>query len=45
MPDGTVMPGVAHIEPEVELEPGTDSDSIEDRIKNMVGETLKNGLK
>ena len=49
MPDGTVMPGVAHIEPElepeVELEPGADSDSIEDRIKNMVGETLKNGLK
>ena len=49
MPDGTVMPGVAHIEPElepeVELEPGADSDSIEDRIKDMVGETLKNGLK
>ena len=43
MPDGTVMPGVAHIEPE--LEPEVDSDSIEDRIKNMVGETLKNGLK
>ena len=45
MPDGTVMPGVAHIEPElepeVELEPGADSDSIEDRIKNMVGEVLK----
>ena len=39
MPDGTVMPGVAHIEPE--LEPGADSDSIEDRIKNMVGEVLK----
>jgi len=45
MPDGTVMPGVSHIEPElepeVELEPGADSDSIEDRIKNMVGEVLK----
>ena len=43
MPDGTVMPGVSHIEPE--LEPEVDSDSIEDRIKDMVGETLKNGLK
>ncbi|MDB0041593.1 hypothetical protein N9F16_00735 [bacterium] len=45
MPDGTVMPGVAHIEPElepeVELEPGADSDSIEDRIRSMVGEVLK----
>ena len=39
MPDGTVMPGVAHIEPE--LEPEVDSDSIEDRIRSMVGEVLK----
>ena len=39
MPDGTVMPGAAHIEPE--LEPGADSDSIEDRIRSMVGEVLK----
>jgi hypothetical protein len=29
----------------MEPEPEMDSDSIEDRIKNMVGERLKNGLK
>ena len=39
MPDGTVMPGASHIEPE--LEPEVDSDSIEDRIRSMVGEVLK----
>ena len=45
---------VVSVEPEMdsieldttpEIEPEMGSDSIEDRIKNMVGETLKNGLK
>ena len=35
MPDGTIMPGAAHIEPEINL------DTIEDRIKSMVSEVLK----
>tara|TARA_B110000285_G_scaffold13590_1_gene13427 strand:- start:464 stop:1243 length:780 start_codon:yes stop_codon:yes gene_type:complete len=45
MPDGTIMPGAAHIEPEIEVEPEISLDTIEDRIKSMVGETLKKGLK
>jgi hypothetical protein len=43
----SVEPEIDNTELEItpELEPEMGSDSIEDRIKNMVGETLKNGLK
>ncbi len=41
----SVEPEIDNTELEITPEPEMGSDSIEDRIKNMVGETLKNGLK